>query len=179
MLLVFWALRGGGAGSWGVIVNATFKTYPTFQTTHYNVVISANDSATIGAISEAYARHIFDLDSERIGQYFGINWICPNMTYAVSIETYFSNHTTEQAVQSLTLLFTDIFKAGGVLLTNTTNTAIVNDLIATDDDQAGLSATLGSRLIPETVYRNSPKAVGDVYKGLVDAGTLLYVQQTF
>jgi FAD/FMN-containing dehydrogenase len=178
MLLVFWALRGGGAGSWGVIVNATFKTYPTFPTTRYTVVVSANDSATVGAISEAYARHIFDLDSERIGQYFGLLWIGPNTTYAVSVDTYFPNHTAEQAVQSLAPLFRDIYKSGGVLLTNTTSTAIINELLAADDDQAAFSSTLGSRLIPETVYRNSPKAVGDVYKGLVDAGTLVYVQRT-
>jgi hypothetical protein len=59
---------------------------------------------------------------------------------------------------------------------NTTDTTTTNELLASGDDQVGSSSTLGSRLIPETVYRNSPKAVGDVYKGLVDAGTILYVQ---
>jgi hypothetical protein len=141
-------------------------------------VISANDSATVGAIGEAYARHIFDPDSEHIGQYFGLVWTGPNTTYTVGVDTFFPNHTAAKAVQSLAPLFTDIYKAGGVLLINTTNTAIINELLATGDDQVGISGILGSRLIPETVYRNSPEAVGDAYKGLADAGTPLYVQQT-
>ena len=30
--IVFSAMRDGGAGSWGVIVSATFQTFPTFDT---------------------------------------------------------------------------------------------------------------------------------------------------
>jgi hypothetical protein len=32
---LFWALRGGGAGTWGAVVEATMKAYPTPKTISY------------------------------------------------------------------------------------------------------------------------------------------------
>jgi hypothetical protein len=33
---LFWAMRGGGAGTWGVVVEATMKAYPSPKTLSYN-----------------------------------------------------------------------------------------------------------------------------------------------
>jgi FAD/FMN-containing dehydrogenase len=33
---LFWALRGGGAGTWGVVVEATMKAYPAPTIIPYN-----------------------------------------------------------------------------------------------------------------------------------------------
>jgi len=40
-------MRGGGAGSWGVIVSATFQTFPTFNVTLSDVRIFMNWSQII------------------------------------------------------------------------------------------------------------------------------------
>jgi FAD/FMN-containing dehydrogenase len=37
---LFWALRGGGSGTFGVIVKATMKAYPTPQTTIASLIFS-------------------------------------------------------------------------------------------------------------------------------------------
>jgi hypothetical protein len=41
-LVVFWAMRSGGAGSWGVIIDATFRTLPIFNATLHKVTIDRN-----------------------------------------------------------------------------------------------------------------------------------------
>ncbi len=57
-LPVFWALRGGGAGSWGVVVSATFRTFPTFNATTSLVSMVANDTVALGSIIAVHAKHI-------------------------------------------------------------------------------------------------------------------------
>ncbi|KXN85639.1 hypothetical protein AN958_10976 [Leucoagaricus sp. SymC.cos] len=168
---LFWAMRGGGAGSWGVIVNATFRTFPTFEATRSTVVLTATNSSTIGAITEAHAKHVFDFDSMKASQYYSVTYSGSNTTYIFSIVTYFPHTTSEQAMVALEPLFRDILDAGGVLISNTMATASINELFPQGDDLAGTYDVLGSRLIPESSYRQSPKDVGDVFKHLVDAGT--------
>ncbi|KXN85640.1 Putative glutamine amidotransferase-like protein C13C5.04 [Leucoagaricus sp. SymC.cos] len=168
---LFWAMRGGGAGSWGAIVNATFRTYPTFNATQSLVLFTATNSSGVGAITEAHAKHIFDLKSMHAGQYYSVTYIGPNTTYAISISTVFPRATSEQVVAAMEPMLRDILNAGGILTLNTTNTATINELLAQNDDQVGDYLVIGSRLIPEASYQQSPKDIGDAYKGLIDAGT--------
>ncbi|KAF5354160.1 hypothetical protein D9756_007149 [Leucocoprinus leucothites] len=171
---LFWAMTGGGPGSWGVIANATFRTYPTFEATRYTVLVAANDSTTVGAICEAQAKHTFELDSMKAGIYFGAAYIGSNFsTYTVSFDAYFPNVTSEQAMAALAPTFKDIHDVGGAVFSNTTTTASINELLALNDDEAGSFALLGSRLVPESLYRESPEAIGAAYKRLLDAGTYL------
>ncbi|KXN85638.1 6-hydroxy-D-nicotine oxidase [Leucoagaricus sp. SymC.cos] len=136
---LFWAMRGGGAGSWGVVVNATLRTYPTFKATHSIVSFIATNGSVVGAITEAHAKHC---------------------------RLFFPHATSEQAVAASQPLFRDILAAGGVLISNMTTTANVNELLAQGDDPVGVYIALGSRLIPESSYRHSSKDIGDVFKHL-------------
>lgn len=43
---VFWAIRGGGAGTWGVITSVTVKAYPMPNTTFVSVSLSARNGTT-------------------------------------------------------------------------------------------------------------------------------------
>jgi hypothetical protein len=43
---VFWALRGGGAGTWGVVTSVTVKAYPMPDTTFVSVSVSARNGTT-------------------------------------------------------------------------------------------------------------------------------------
>ena len=55
---VFWALRGGGAGSWGVIIDATFSTLPIFNATLHvvNILTTTRDQTT--SLMATHAKHI-------------------------------------------------------------------------------------------------------------------------
>ncbi|KAF5354162.1 hypothetical protein D9756_007141 [Leucocoprinus leucothites] len=171
---LFWAMRGGGAGSWGVIVNATFRTYPTFEATQYTILVAANDSSSVGAICEAQARHAFDLDPMKAGLYFGITYTGSNSpAYIIGITAVFPNATSEQAIAASAPLLENIISVGGVVLSNTTTTTNINELLAQTDDESGSFGALGSRLVPESSYRHSPKKIGNTYKSLLDAGTYI------
>ncbi|KAJ7118033.1 FAD-binding domain-containing protein [Mycena crocata] len=65
---LFWAMGGGGGGSWGVIVAATFRVFPTFNVTHSTIQLVAANNTAAGALAAVHAEHIFDLDSVRGGQ---------------------------------------------------------------------------------------------------------------
>jgi hypothetical protein len=43
---VFWAIRGGGAGTWGVVTSVTVKAYPMPNTTLWSLTLSAQNGTT-------------------------------------------------------------------------------------------------------------------------------------
>ncbi|KAJ6534965.1 hypothetical protein B0H19DRAFT_1271637 [Mycena capillaripes] len=55
---LFFALRGGGSESWGVLVSATFKNYPTFSATSTFISLLAENSTAAGALA-AFTRNIY------------------------------------------------------------------------------------------------------------------------
>uniref|UniRef100_A0A8H7TLS1 FAD-binding PCMH-type domain-containing protein n=1 Tax=Bionectria ochroleuca TaxID=29856 RepID=A0A8H7TLS1_BIOOC len=76
---LFWAIRGGGGGTFGIVVEATFKTYPTIPILSFhwyiNSTLIANETNSDGRTptSEAMA-YLFselpDLHSKGISAYF-------------------------------------------------------------------------------------------------------------
>jgi hypothetical protein len=170
--IVFWALRGGGAGSWGIIVSATFRTFPTFNATFSNITITTTSTAMMGKVVEAHARHIFDYDDLHPGQYFQVTAGAaagPVMT----IRTFFPNITTSVASSRLLPFINEVIAAGAVVQSQASSLSINKALLFTDNVVA-TNTVLGSRLIPASVYRN-PILVGQTYKELLDAGTPSYV----
>ncbi|KAF7340731.1 FAD-binding domain-containing protein [Mycena sanguinolenta] len=171
---LFYALRGGGAGSWGVIVSATFRTFPAFDEAFSVVEIAASSNAAMGALATVHARHIFDLDSVRAGQYFYVFAATSNTTaLTLQLFTHIANRTAAQAAELLAP-----FRNAALALPNVSLVAEeyvvqnVNDALFTADDAAGKDMVVGSRLIPASVLRERPETVGKVYEQLLDAGAL-------
>lgn len=162
---LFWALRGGGAGTWGIIVNSTFETFPTFQATRSQVLFLATGGVVVGAAGAAYAKRVFDWDSMNVGQYYYTVGV--GTTYTIIVDTIFPNATAQQAATALAPLFADLVAAGAVPISNTTSSATINELLAIGDDLCGGYAVLGSRLIPSAIYKSSPESIGNAYRRLV------------
>ncbi|KAI0044755.1 FAD-binding domain-containing protein [Auriscalpium vulgare] len=150
------------SGSWGVIISATFRTFPTFQLTIHQAYVHTNSSDLTAAVMAAHARHIFDWDVVRAGQYF---WLVNNVdgTSDLGIWTYFSNLTSVDASAQLAPLLTDVAALGATVSGEDTITGLPNDILT-------FSTPIGSRLIPATAYANTSK-VGETYKTLIDGGT--------
>lgn len=55
---LFWALRGGGGGTYGVVVETVLRTYPEFSLIVSNFVVSANDTQSF---TSAVHSHHFPL----------------------------------------------------------------------------------------------------------------------
>ena len=67
--LVFWTLRGGGAGSWAVIIDAALSTFPIFNATTHTVNILTTTPDQTASLMTTYLMHICDWDQVRAGQY--------------------------------------------------------------------------------------------------------------
>ncbi|KAJ7208796.1 FAD-binding domain-containing protein [Mycena rebaudengoi] len=143
---LFYALRGGGAGSWGVIVSATVRTFPIFNATLSVILLASTDTTALSTLAGVHAQHIFDIDPVRGGQYFFLTQTSPGGAGGFAILTYMPNTTVE--------FDGDSGRAGDA------------------DDSVGENVVLGSRLIPEATYRDSPESVGRVYQELLDGGAL-------
>lgn len=168
---VFWALRGGGAGSWGVIISATFRTFATFDVVQHSALIVANSSAAIGQLATLHAQHIFDWDDLHVGQYFFVNGSASSFTWFLT--SYFPNGSVSAANASMAPFLDAVTMTPGLnvvgVLTNLSN---VNDALSpSSNDGGGTNSIMGSRLIPADVYRYNTSAIGEVYQALFDAGT--------
>ena len=183
LLIVFWAMRGGGAGSWGVIVSATFQTFPTFDAAISFITISTNTTEQMAEVAKVHAEHIFDLDALRGGQYFYLSSLgfFPNSLVSGPLNTgvptmvlnsYFPNSSLTQAAAALQPFIEDVQKVDGVNLTQRSVLRNINEALTSTNDFVGVNLVLGSRLVPASAYENAT-LVREVYSQLLNAGTML------
>lgn len=165
---LFWAMRGGGAGSWGVIVEATFPTHPIFNATvHIVNVLTATVDQTADLMT-AHAKHINDWDKVRAGQYFYLSASTSNSTLVLS--TLFKGLDGDASKAQMSSFLADATALGAVVQGETTLTTFANDIVGFSDDASGYNTILSSRLVPASVYRNAPSSVGAAYKQLLSQG---------
>ncbi|KAF7339098.1 FAD-binding domain-containing protein [Mycena venus] len=168
---LFFALRGGGAGSWGVIVAATVRTFPTFNVTKSVIELGALTNTAAAALARVHAEHIFDLDPVQGGQYYYLEK--PGNTSVLMVETITANTTLEQGMALLTPFMNDALAVPDVfLISKDFATMGVNDALFHADDSVGANLVIGSRLIPAAAYEapNGPATVAKVYQELLDGG---------
>jgi hypothetical protein len=167
--IVFWAMRGGGAGSWGVITSATFRTFPTFNATVSDIVIAASTPQQMGDVATVHAKHIFDFGTA--GQYFYVETNSTTGTLFMSVTTYFPNISVADAQKMLDPWLNDTAALGAGIQVLQKESKIINDILFNADDSDGVNVVLGSRLMPTEVYQSQPDAIGAMYtKILTDAG---------
>ncbi|KAF8527017.1 FAD-binding domain-containing protein [Hysterangium stoloniferum] len=164
---LFWAIRGGGAGSWGVIISATLRTYPTFPAVVHTSVVTLNSSEAAADLASLHASHIFDWDDQKIGHYFILLQISPSLFIWAMISLW--PNASEAAVNASLAPFLDRAVLLGTNFSVNVSGGMVNDQLG-NSDQAGINTGLGSRLIPEQIYRGDPLVIRDTYKQLFDAG---------
>ncbi|KAF8888645.1 FAD-binding domain-containing protein [Infundibulicybe gibba] len=170
----------GGAGSWGVIVSATFQTFPTFNASASTGLIFANSSQVMGQVTSAHARHIFDWDPFRVGQYFILTrpefLQIPNSPgkFIMMVQTFFPNTTVDVAAAALQPFFDEATAAGALVTVDTVENNI-NDMVTVVDDLVGVNMVLGSRLVPDAAYKNSPTTFGDIFTQFLDGGVEVLV----
>ena len=161
-------MRGGGAGSWGVIVSTTFRTFPTFDAVRHSAVVVVNNTDQVAQLTTLHAKHIFDPDDLHPGQYFSWSPTSPNFT--LSVNTYFPNATITDAMVALAPFF-DGVTALGITPTISSQLMDINDLVgASTADPGGFNAIIGSRLFPSPTYENNATEIGQVTKQLLDEG---------
>lgn len=177
---VFWALRGGGAGSWGVIISATFKTLPIFPVAQHQAVLNVNSTADVNKVARIHAKHIFDWENFNAGQYFFWTAKGPSL-FNFFIDTRFPNTTVAAANASITPFLADLLAHGYNYTVLTLRESNVNDIsfMETDDTTGRIENVIGTRLWPDEVYRNNVTEIGNAYQTLFDSGAAVYVVGIF
>ena len=177
-------MRGGGAGSWGVIVSATFQTFPTFDAAISFITISTNTTEQMAQVAKVHAEHIFDLDALWGGQYFYLSALGVFPPSLISgplntgvptmiLNSYFPNSSLTQAAVALQPFIDDVQKVEGVNLTQRSVLQNINEALTSSNDFVGTNLVLGSRLVPASAYKTNATLVGEVYSQLLDVGTML------
>lgn len=118
---------------------------------------------------EIHAKHIFDWDDLGVGHYFYLELAALPTTYELSILAIWPNITSEAFVNASLAPFLNDAMGVAEFVGTTFTTGVVNDLI-TSGTSAGEDVILGSRLIPESVYRGNVSVIGEAYKTLLDMG---------
>ncbi|KIJ22835.1 hypothetical protein M422DRAFT_217733 [Sphaerobolus stellatus SS14] len=166
---LFWALRGGGAGSWGVIISTTFRTFQTFDIVGHTISMAVNTTDQVAEIATVHAKHIFDLDTLQAGQYFYCTATPPTFTW--SIATVFPNASLETAIDALNPFLGELNSLGFSPVTQIIASNVNDVLGSLTVDIGGTNVILGSRLWPSETYKDSVTAIGNGYKELFDGGT--------
>jgi hypothetical protein len=126
----------------------------------------------MGSVIAAHAKHIFDWDTLRAGQYF---YLFASPTGPVlTVGTFIPKISVDRASAAM-LPFVKEARALGAVVTSTAISKNVNDILGSEDDAVGKNEVMGSRLVPASAYRNSPAAVGQTYTDLLNAGAPKYV----
>jgi hypothetical protein len=169
---VFWALRGGGAGSWGVIIDATIRTFPIFNVTLHTVNVLAASVEQTGDLMTLHASHIKDWDDVRAGHYFFLVGSATNST--LNLTTIFKGLDGNASRAQMYPFLSNAAALGAIVQGESTFTGTAFD-IGGVDDQSGYNTILSSRLIPNSVYLSNPSNIGTAFKQLLSQGIQLFI----
>ena len=137
---LFWALRGGGGGTYGVVLSATYKTHPKFSLT--TPILQVN--FTSPEIAQSVATELFrlhpDLSDAGWGAY---TWVYPEFMAALFVVP---NVTVDDANKKLEPLvsFARNVTGGAVLYTTPPSGSFIDWLKATFE--SGTSGQVGGNV---------------------------------
>ena len=115
-----------------------------------------------------HAKHISDWDKVLPGQYFNLTGSTTNCS--LLIFTFFKDLDGDASKAQMSSFLADAAKLGASVQGETTVTSFANDIVGFPDDPAGYNNILSSRLVPGSVYANSPEKVGPAYRQLLSQG---------
>ncbi|KAF9166503.1 hypothetical protein DFQ26_007685 [Actinomortierella ambigua] len=149
---LFWAMRGGGPG-FGVVVEAVYRTHPAVTMSYFQVMVGSEDRSLLAKVlRELYARQIEWSNAGWAGyvtvnrKYVALAYMRPNSDAAGARKTFGPLVTYARGLGNLTLeqeIYSDFPSYYALFLNMTSLVPEIN---------AGFGSTLGSRLIPRTIF---------------------------
>ncbi|CAF0931701.1 unnamed protein product [Rotaria sordida] len=154
---LFWALRGGGGGSFAVVLSTVLRTFPSPSMVSILYTISAANEIRYAHFIRDFIRFMPTLADAGCAGYFymidttiSIAFFVPNGDLTVTtaiIDQLMKNYTDLQFIQNSIATFPSFY-------------AYFSQTMAKSNPTGG-NVLLGSRLIPETIVRNQPDQVAE------------------
>ncbi|KAF4836133.1 FAD-linked oxidoreductase hmp9 [Colletotrichum siamense] len=164
---LFYAIRGGGPGTYGVVVSTTIKAYPQLKATVQNLQIAAKDGASrdtfLDALTTLYTS-IPELVEAGFAGYphWQVDGPAPsfaNFTTAYSHAIYAFNKSQDEVEAAGKFLLDRISNFSDVLFVNSSYVSYPDywsffGNTSVDDNPVGLMAASGSRLLDTAAVSN-------------------------
>eukprot|EP00026_Physarum_polycephalum_P006302 Phypoly_transcript_06344.p1 GENE.Phypoly_transcript_06344~~Phypoly_transcript_06344.p1 ORF type:complete len:364 (+),score=61.75 Phypoly_transcript_06344:666-1757(+) len=157
---LFWALRGGGGGTFAVVISVTYKAHPaTPQTVGLYVLSSSNKASWISAVAQLVASQPAWSDLGWSGYYYPtqqqvrLGFWAPNTTLSEFTATFAPFQAYVMALPGISLTGSPHF------FTNFSS-AYIQAVLPTGDAMLAYGS-YGSRLIPRSSHLNNPQGVAE------------------
>ncbi|KDQ63536.1 hypothetical protein JAAARDRAFT_169472 [Jaapia argillacea MUCL 33604] len=160
---LFWALRGGGGGTFGVVTSVTYRTYPSAPVIGVFFVANTADNATLRSLYTDYVRTTPALADAGWGGYgyfqpngLSFAYINPKLSWGqanTSLDTFMNS------AMNLTGYGLDIQAALTVPFPSVYSW--FSTIFAAGVEQVGSNIEIGSRLLPRDVVVNDVEKVVD------------------
>ena len=168
---LFWALRGGGGGTYGVVISTTYQTHPTFPLTLASITANFTSPAIAQnvttefiklhpIISEAGWGGFIDLSNSSFSANLSasnISWVDTNATFLPFVQ--YVAEATGGLVQATITPFSSFYELYQALFAN-----IVGGV--------GFPNEVASRLLPRSLAENDPAKAAKILLSL-DGGVTL------
>ncbi|EUC63952.1 FAD-binding domain protein [Rhizoctonia solani AG-3 Rhs1AP] len=186
---LFWAVRGGGGGTWGATTKITYRTHPRSELYIFSVD-GLSPNMTDAVARETVVRWVKlapTLGDLGVG---GVSMLSErSLTIAAMVQSSFANitqlkHTLAPFTSWLAeqgVLHTDLESTanGTPIYTNYTswydyfNHTMASDTSITPDTSAGTPSSITSRLVPRHYYESDPEGLADVLVQVSKAGSII------
>ncbi|KAK1139828.1 hypothetical protein N8T08_011154 [Aspergillus melleus] len=164
---LFWALRGGGGGTFGVVTKVTLRTFDEVPTVAVNLTISVpwSPNSSYWQVLADFSSHIPTINDENCAGYFFLLPKLPWENYTISV-LQMDTLCMDQSAGQVDKLFnsvlapiralSDITVAYNSTLYPTTNMALDGTLrLGSNYDRTGGPSIMGSRLISRDLLQST------------------------
>ena len=173
---LFWALRGGGGGTFGVVTSVTYRTYPIVPVVLASLSITANGSKLTQPVKSAFTelvRVTADLTDAGWGGYvqfytagdtrgFSFNAIIPNVTWEKANQTILPYFDYVKSLAESTRDTDDALTVSGGTTTEWPSFWSLYKHLLPNSGQVGRNLELGSWLLPREALKGDYKHVAEV-----------------